>query len=223
MSAAVDAALDAIVRICGAGRFVPYFRNRPIGLESVRAECGAAGGLRVRAETEITIHRFALRQTAIVELSPDLRPRRCAVDAWAGGRRTRLEVEIEADGAVLRQRSGEQESATRRDLEHPPLLLLDNCFVSHALAALAVLRPPAGAPPFLSLPAGEALTVTRPGASSVLLGGRELPPPALSLHLAPDLDEHIWTAGTWVDRLVLPQAQMRVEWTADSPPPGGRP
>jgi hypothetical protein len=55
----------------------------------------------------------------------------------------------------------------------------------------------------------------------VLLGGREFAPPALSLHLTPDLDEHVWVAGDWIERLVIPQTQMRVEWLNPLPSQGG--
>src|SRR2546425_9296521 len=74
---------------------------------------------------------------------------------------------------------------------------------------------------FLSLPACEELRLTRPGVLKVLLGGREFRPPALSLHLTPELDEHVWLLGDWTERLVIPQTQMRIEWTANLPPPGG--
>ena len=208
---------DAIARACGAGRFVPFFRNRPIGQESVHAEIDASGGLSLRAETEIAIHRFALRQTVIAEFAAGLRLRWCTVDARVNSRRLSLGVEIDRDRAVAWCRSGEQGCPGRCDLEHPPLLLLDNCFASHALAALAARHHPPGPAAFTSLPAREKLTVTRPGTSKVLLGGREFAPPTLSLHLTPDLDEHVWAAGAWIERLVIPQSQMRVEWTTTDP------
>jgi len=221
VSAILDRDAEPIVRACGAGRFVPFFRNRPIGSESARVETIAAGRLRLRAETEITMNRFRLRQTVIAGFTGDLRPEWCTVDVCVNSRRMTLEVEIDRDRALTRYRSGEQVRPGRCDLAHPPLLLVDNCFASHALAALAARRHPPATAVFTSLPACEDLPVTRPGTMKVLLGGREFAPPALSLHLTPDLDEHVWVAGGWIERLVIPLSQMRVEWTTTLLPTGG--
>ena len=223
MSAILAPLTEPIVRACGAGRFVPFFRNRPVGSETVRAETGPSGPLRLRSETEITVNRFSLRQTVIAGFTADLRPEWCTVDARVNSRRMSLEVEIGRDRALTRYRSGEQVRPGRCELARPPLLLLDNCFASHAVAALAVRRHPPATAVFISLPACEDLPVTRSGTLKVLLGGREFAPPALSLHLTPDLDEHVWVAGDWIERLVIPQTQMRVEWTATLRPSGGPP
>ena len=221
MSALFPSVTEPIARACGEGRFVPFLRSRPIGSESVRAEAGARGRLRVRAETEIAVNRFALKQTVIAEFTADLRPEWCTVDACIDSRRVLLEVEIGPDRAVTRYRSEGRERTGQCALGHPPLLLLDNCFASHALAALAARRLPPETTVCLSLPACEDLPVTRSGTLKVLLGGREFTPPALSLHLTPDLDEHVWLAGDWIERLVIPQTLMRVEWTTNLPSPGG--
>jgi hypothetical protein len=221
VSATLDRDTESIVRACGAGRFVPFFRNRAIGSEAVGLETVAAGRLRLRAETEITMNRFSLRQTVIAGFTADLGPEWCTVDVCVNSRRMTLEVEIGRDKAVTRYRSGEQIRPGRCDLAHPPLLLVDNCFASHALAALAARRHPPAAAVFTSLPACEDLPVTRPGTMKVLLGGRAFAPPALSLHLTPDLDEHVWVAGGWIERLVIQQSQMRVEWTTTLLPDGG--
>ena len=220
MRAAPAPALDPIARACGAGRFVSLYRNRPIGSESIRAEAGASGRLRVRAETEIAVNRFALRQTVVAGFAADLRPEWCTVEATVNSRRVCLEVDVGRDRAVVRHRSADQDRSAHCDLTRPPLLLLDNCFVSHALAALAAMRQPHGTAVFFSLPACEDLPVTRSGTLKVLLGGREFAPPALSLHLTPDLDEHVWLLGDWIERLVIPQTQMRIEWTAMPTSPG---
>jgi hypothetical protein len=221
VSALPAGAFEPILRASGTGRFVPHFRNRPIGSESVRAETGASGRLRVRAETEIAVGRFSLRQTVVAAFAADLRPEWCTVEATVNARRISLAVEIGRDRAVVAYRSGKEGRSGRRDLTRPPLLLVDNCFASHALAALAARRHPSATGVFLSLPACEDLPVTRSGTLKVLLGGREFTPPALSLRLTPDLDEHVWVADDWVERLVIPQTQMRVEWTTTLPPPGG--
>jgi hypothetical protein len=213
---------EPIVRACGTGRFVPYFRNRAIGFETVRAETGPAGGLRLRADTEIAVHRFDLRQTVVAELAADLRPRWCTVEAVVNARPFTLTVEVGRDSAEIESRSGKERRAVRHDIGRPPLLLVDNCFSSHALAALAAgLRAP-GADLFLSLPACEELAVTRASGLKVLLGGREFAPPPLSLHLTPEIDEHVWRLDGWIERLIIPQTQMRVEWTENLPSPGGR-
>jgi hypothetical protein len=223
MNAVSSPPADPIVRACGTGRFVPYFRNRPIGSETLRAEAGASGRIRLRAETEIAIHKFDLRQTVVAEFAADLRPRFCTVEAVVNARPFSLELEVERDRAVVASRSGTERRSALCDITRPPLLLVDNCFASHAFAALAAARHAPAIDAFLSLPACEELHLTRPGVLKVLLGGREFTPPALSLHLTPDLDEHVWLLGDWIERLVIPQTQMRIEWTANLPPPGGHP
>ena len=221
MNGVTSVPADPIGRVCGTGRFVPYFRNRVIGSETVRAVIGAGSRLRLSAETEIAIHRFDLRQTVVAEFAADLRPLWCTVEAVVNTRRFSLTVEAGRDRAVVASRSGKEQRSSPCDLTRPPLLLVDNCFASHAFAALAAARHPTGAGEFLSLPACEDLPVTRSGGLKVLLGGREFAPPALSLHLTPELDEHVWLLGGWIERLVIPQTQMRIEWTANLPPPGG--
>jgi hypothetical protein len=221
MNVAPTSTVDPIVRACGTGRFVPYFRNRPIGSETLRAEAGAASGLRLRVETAIAVHGFDLRQTVVAEFAADLRPRFCTLDAVVNSRPFSLTVEVDPDRAVVTSRSGREQRSAPCDLTLSPLLLLDNCFASHALAALAAARHGPVLDAFLSLPACEELRLTRPGVLKVLLGGREFTPPALSLHLTPELDEHVWLLGDWIERLVIPQTQMRIEWTANLPPPGG--
>ena len=221
MKAAPVAALDPIARACGAGRFVPLYRNRPIGSETIRAEAGPSGRLRVRAETEIAVNRFALRQTVVAGFRDGFRPEWCTIEATVNARRISLDLDVGPDRAVVRYRSGDQGRSTPCDLVRPPLLLIDNCFVSHALAALSAARQPQAASVFLSLPACEELSVTRPGALKVLLGGQEFAPPALSLHLTPEMDEHVWLRGDWIERLLIPQTQMRIEWVENSTSPGG--
>jgi hypothetical protein len=221
MTAVPVAAFDSIARACGAGRFVSLYRNRPIGSETIRAEAGPFGRLRVRAETEIAVHRFALRQIVVAGFTDGLRPEWCTVEATVNSRRMSLDLDVGPDRAVVRYRSADQDRSTECGLPHPPLLLIDNCFVTHALAALGAARQPQAASAFLSLPACEDLSVTRSGAPKVLLGGREFEPPALSLHLTPELDEHVWLRDDWIERLLIPQTQMHIEWIETSTSPGG--
>src|SRR5262245_65609725 len=94
---------------CARGRFVPRFRNRPIGEETVRAETGVGGRLLLRAETRIAIRRFTLRQTVIAVFAPDLRPEWCSLEATLDSGRVALEAEIGRNGAVTRHRSGGRE------------------------------------------------------------------------------------------------------------------
>ena len=93
LNRATDSPADPIVHACGTGRFVPYLRNRAIGSETVRAEAGAAGRLRLRAETEISVHRFELRQTVVAEFAADLRPHWCTVEALVNTRRFSLTID----------------------------------------------------------------------------------------------------------------------------------
>ena len=215
------AAFDPIARACGAGRFVSLYRNRPIGSETIRAEAGPSGRLRVRAETEIAVNRFALRQTVVAGFTDGLRPEWCTVEATVNSRRMSLDLDVGPDRAVVRYRSADQDRSTKCDLSRPALLLIDNCFVSHALAALSAARQPQAASVFLSLPACEELSVTRSGTPKVHLGGREFAPPALSLHLTPELDEHVWLRGDWIERLLIPQTQVQIEWVESSTSSGG--
>lgn len=223
MSAVLAPGPEAILRACADGRFVPRFRNRPIGEETVRAEAGADGRLLLRAETRIAMRRFNLRQTVIAAFAPDLRPEWCTLEAALDSGRVALEAEIGRNGAVTRHRSAGREREGRVEFDRPPLLLLDNCFASHALAALGARRHPQAAAIFVSLPAFEDLPVTRPGVLRVLLGGRAYAPPTLTLHLTPDLDEHVWMSGDWVERLIIPQTLMSVEWSTSFPQRGGPP
>jgi len=221
MSALTLSADHPVVSACASGRFILHARNRPIGFETVRAKNAAAGGLRVQAETRVVLPRFELRQTVVAEYTADLRPLRCEVEATVNDRPFSVTIAIEAGRAVLVSRAGPDERSARIDLARAPLLLIDNCITSHAFAALAASHAPPGGDEYLSLPAGEGLRATRAPGLGVLLGGQDLAPPALTLHLTPELDEHVWLRDNWVDRLVIPQTQMRIEWAHDPSPSGG--
>lgn len=219
---------------CATGCFVPHFRNRAIGRETARLSAEGGGRWRLRAATEIAINRFTLRQTLEAAFDAGLSPEWCIVQGQINSRPMSVEIEIGGQSASLRSRFAGRVLALSRDLRHPPLLLPDNAFAAHALAALAALRraeaarsgPIAGTPSatpltFTALPAGEDVDATAPGSSGVLLGGREFPPPTINLRLAPDLDEHVWLTGGWVGRMMVPQAQMRVEWVLEERVEGG--
>ena len=126
MNAVSSSPIDPIIRLCGTGRFVPYLRNRAIGFETVRAEAGAGGRLRLRAETEISVQRLELRQTVVAELAADLLPRWCTVEARVNSRRVSLTIETGGERAVVASQSGKERRSAGCDLTRPPLLLVDN-------------------------------------------------------------------------------------------------
>ena len=215
------APLERLVMACAAGRFVPHFRNRAIGRETARLSVDARGRLCLRSETEITVNRFNLHQRLEARFDAGLRPEWCIVRAKVNSQPMTLELEIDGAGALLRSRDAGGARTVSRILRHPPLLLPDNAFAAHALAALGALRAAvpvepaacgAGPAAFTALPSCEVLEAAAPGRGGVLLGGHGFPPPAITLRLTPDLDEHAWIDDGWVERLMVPQAQMRVDW-----------
>ena len=219
---------------CATGCFVPHFRNRAIGRETARLSAEGGGRWRLRAETEIAVNRFTLRQTLEAAFDAGLGPEWCIVQGQVNSRPMSLEIEISGQNVSSCSRFAGRERALSRALRHPPLLLPDNAFAAHAVAALAAMsrvdaarsESPAGPTSatqlmFTALPAGEDVEARAPGSSRVLLGGREFPPPTISLRLAPDLDEHVWLADSWVGRMMVPQGQMRVEWVLEERAEGG--
>ena len=221
MSGVIGAPPAEALLACCPGRFVPSFRTRPIGQETVRASRIAGGGARLSAETEIVLGRFSLRQSVVAELDGALRPRSCRVTATIGSRELSLEVTLEGGRAVARHRWDGRSRSQTQPLTHEPVLLVDNCFSLHALVAIVAHRRAKEGAVFQSVPAFEDLAVTAPGIAPVLLGGSELAPPAVTLHLAPDLQEHAWIAGGWVERLMIPQTQIRVDWIRNGRTEGG--
>ncbi len=207
----------------GACEIVALFRNRPIGHETAQIETDGPDGLCVRAVTEIATPRFPVTQMAVMRYDAGLRPRGCTVEGFVNGRPLALEVEIGAARATIRSRFDDRERTGAIEISRPPLLLLDNCFVSHVLAALAAARGAPDEAPYLSLPSGGEMPITRGGAGPVRLGGAESPPPSLTLHLAPGLDEHAWIAEGRVERLLIQQAHLRIECPNNTTPPGGHP
>ena len=212
--------LEAACAACASGRFVPSVRNRPIGQERVRLTLSAGGGIRLEAETDLALPRFSLRQEVTAEFGSALRPERCEVSARIDSRPMQIAIRIDGDRAAAHYRLDGQDQTREGDLAHAPLLLIDNCFSLHALSALRAGRDDGADRAFTSIPTFRDLTATAPGGSKVLLGGMEFNPPSVTLRLAPHLDEHVWSAGAWVERLVIPQLQIRVDWVQD--PKGGR-
>jgi hypothetical protein len=221
VSAGAPPAAAGLARACGAGGFALFFRNRLVGRESARADPTPGGGLRLRAETALEAGRTRLRQEVLAEFDRGLRPACCIVTAEFNSKKMRLEIDLDRIRSTVRSLCNGREETRPLTLDHPPLLLVDNCFSLHALAALAVSSRGPGEGVFTSVPACVDLTVTSPGDRPVLLGGRDFGPPALTLRLAPDLQEHAWIRDGWVERLVVPQAQMRVEWFRNAESEGG--
>ncbi|MBI4169399.1 MAG: hypothetical protein HY510_05615 [Acidobacteria bacterium] len=212
MTGGTDPAYAGLLQACGAGEFVLSFRNRPIGRESARAIPTPGGGLGLRVETALEVGRFLLRQEVVVDLDCALRPKCCRVTTVHDSQQMYLEMNFDQDRVVARYVRDGRERCRSIALDHPPLLLVDNCFSLHALAAVIARRRSGSETIFTSVPAAADLTVTAPGIRPVLLGGRDFGPPTLTLHLAPDLQEHAWIRGGWAERLVVPQAQMCVDW-----------
>jgi len=199
-----------------AGRFILCLRDRPIGVEEIQVEL-AGGRLRVEAETGIDVGRTRLRQTLSAEYDARLRPGWCTVRATIDSRCIECDITFEAGRVVVRGSGAAGPVLREVPLSCAPLLLVDNCFATHALASLAAAA--AGPSPtghgtptrYLAAPAGETLTVS-PGRQPVFLGGETYPPPTVTLDLLPDLQEHAWIEASWVDRLAIPQAHLRADW-----------
>jgi hypothetical protein len=211
MTGGTDPAPAGLLQACGAGEFVLSFRNRPIGRESARAIPTPGGGVRMQVDTALDVGRLALRQKVVAGFDCALRPECCTVTADCNSRQMRLEMEFDQDHVVARSVCDGREQSRSIALDHPPLILVDNCLSLHALAAV-IARRSGSETIFTSVPAAADLSVTAPGIRPVLLGGRDFGPPTLTLHLAPDLQEHAWIRGGWAERLVVPQAQMCVDW-----------
>ena len=65
---------------------------------------------------------------------------------------------------------------------------------------------------FASIPALDEIKAVSGGGTRILVGGHDFDPPAVTLHLAPGLPEHVWIEDGWVHRLVIPNAHMIVDW-----------
>ncbi len=204
--------IDETLAVIGGGRFIPTFRNRVIGEEVVEGTPTVAGGLELRAETVLAARGYSLRQSVTALFDIDLRPQWCRVIANTGSCDMKLSLEIAGGQAVIRAaRGGESRCATCR-LTGEPLLLVDNCFSAHALAALVAARGAGGPRTYLAVPAFEDLRAAVPGAAPVDLGGDRFERPTVTLHLTPELEEHAWIDGPWVTRLAVPRALIRVDW-----------
>jgi hypothetical protein len=221
MSGLASLALETPAPAAGRGRFVPSFRNRPIGEERVEWGPTSSGGIGLRAETAIAVGHTGLSQTVVAEFDAVGRPERCRISARRDSRESRIDVEV-AGSRVQVQVAGDLECGSRvQDLPHEPLLLVDNCFSLHALSALLAFRAATSCGRFSSIPALQDLDVIAPGQAPVLLGGERFEPPTVTLRLTDALSEHVWICRGRVQRLIIPEIQIRVDWRPDPRDEGG--
>jgi hypothetical protein len=221
MSRTAPGALEESPPAARRGRFVAAFRNRPIGEEKVEWGSTPSGGLRLQAETTLALDRVRLFQKVAAEFDAAARPERCRISARHGSREYEIDVEI-AGSRVHVRAAGDLDSGSRlEEVDHEPLLLVDNCFSLHALAALVASRGETAGRRFSSVPAFQELGVTAPGLAPVLLGGERFEPPTLTLHLTDSLNEHVWISRGRVERLIVPEIQIQVDWIPDRPGEGG--
>lgn len=219
MSGGLEGEADRLARAFRGGRFVPHFRNRPAGQESVKIAAGD-GCLGMRVTTELEIHGLTVRQSVTAWFDRTLHPRRCMLFSGTDLRDPKLDLVLDGARAVKRYRHGNGVRMEAVVLRRTPLLLIDNCFALHALAGLIVQRRRHHEDAYESIPAFRELRVTAPGTAGVLLGGEVYPAPSVTIHLAPGFDEHIWLGEPWVDRLIVAWMHLRADWIRDGGPEG---
>ena len=203
------------------GRLVPSVRNRAVGQESSAAVERPDGGLQISVETEMAFGEVGLLQSVVASYDEMLRPEWCRVDATINSRTLQIEVDIGRRDAIARFSSDAGDEEKTIPLHGRPLLLLDNCFTLHALAAWSAVcgegneQSSVEAASHTALPIGRELRVSSPALERVCLGGADLGTPSVTLHLGPDLDEHVWFVDNWVERLAIPRLHVRVDRIAD--------
>jgi hypothetical protein len=195
-----------------SGVFVARFRNRPFGHEEVSVTPAPGSCILIRATTIIDAKPMSLHQEMSAIFDEGLRPRLCEIAGSLNGQPLEMRLEIGDEEATVQLRHGERADAGTHRLTREPLLLVDNCFVLHAVAGLAVGRGIEDDSTFASIPAFDEMKATRGAGARVLLGGHDFDPPAVTLHLAPHLSEYVWIEDVWVHRLVIPTAHMIVDW-----------
>ncbi len=203
------------------GRLVPSVRNRAVGQESSAAVERPDGGLQISVETEMAFGEGGLRQSVVASYDEMLRPEWCRVDATINSRTLQVEVDIGRRDAIARFSSDAGDEEKTIPLHGRPLLLLDNCFTLHALAAWSAVcgdgneRGGVEAAIHTALPIGRDLRVSSPALERVCLGGADLGTPSMTLHLGPDLDEHVWFVDNRLERLAIPRLYVRVDRITD--------
>ena len=205
------------------GRFIPSLRNRPIGREEVRLMHTLGGRIQLAAETAMLINGVPFRQAVIAEYDGDLRPAWCSVTTTIRSREVHFDLECDTGRAKLRSFENGTITTRKVDLERQGVLLVDNCFSTHGMAALLCSRSAKGSGRFTSLPAFEELLVMPRHRDPILLGGADFGRPAISLSLIPGLEEHVWIDHFWVTRIVIPRFQARIDWKEAGDGQGGSP
>lgn len=209
----------AMLGIC-SGKLIPSVRNRAVGQESSVAVERPDGGLQICVETELAFNELALRQSTIASFDETLRPEWCRVDATINSRILQVTVDIGARDAIVRVWADTGDEERSIVLRGRPLLLPDNCFTLHALSAWSALHGDRtqvddhDAAGFTPLPVGQDLRVSCQALRPVSLGGLDLGTPSMTLHLRPDLDEHVWLVDNRVERLAIPRLHVRVDRVA---------
>jgi hypothetical protein len=202
---------------------MPMVRDRAVGHETSLAVDSPDGGLQISVETEMAFGEVGLRQSVVATYDEMLRPERCYVDATINSRTMQIEVVIGNRDAVVRVCGDAGDEERTIPLCGRPLLLIDNCFTLHALAAWSIVcgisseRDDPEAAVHTALPAGRDLRTSRRRLERVSLGGVDLGRPSVTLHLGPDLDEHAWFVDNRLQRLAIPRLHVRVDriddWT----------
>ncbi len=221
MRRAGEAGRIASFRGVRLGRLVPSVRNRAVGQESSAVVERPDGGMQISVETEMAFGEGGLRQSVVASYDEMLRPEWCRVEATINSRTLQIEIDIGRRDAVARFSSDAGDEEKTIPLHGRPLLLLDNCFTLHALAAWSAVggdgteRGGVGDTIHTALPVGRDLRVSSPALERVCLGGADLGTPSVTLRLGPDLDEHVWFVNDWVERLAIPRLHVRVDRIAD--------
>lgn len=197
-----------------SGRLVPSVRDRAVGQETSAVVERPDGGLQISVETELAFNDLVLRQSVVASYDGTLRPEWCRVDAIINARGLQIAIDVGARDAVVRiwAETGDEERTIT--LGGEPLLLPDNCFTLHALAAWsAVCGNRAGREQALwtALPIGREVNISGPTARRVSLGGADLGSPSMTLHLGSDLDEHVWFVDNRIARIAIPRLHARVD------------
>lgn len=200
-----------------SGRLVPTLRDRAVGQETSAVVERPDGGLQISVETALAFNDLRLRQSVVASYDDALRPEWCRVDASINARALQIAVDVGARDAVVRVCCDGAEEERPMSLSGWPLLLPDNCFTLHALAAWSAAcgrRPDQEEGPWTALPVGCDLKVSGPTARRVSLGGADLGSPSVTLHIAPDLDEHVWFVDNRIGRIAIPRLHVRVDRVA---------
>lgn len=197
-----------------SGSLVPSVRDRAVGRETSAVVERPDGGLQISVETELAFNDLTLRQSVVASYDGTLRPEWCRVDATINSRGLQMAVDVGARDAVVRVQAEAGDEENTIPLGGQPLLLPDNCFTLHALAAWSAVcgnRTGREEALWTALPVGRDVRISGPTARRVNLGGIDLGSPSMTFHLGSDLDEHVWFVDNRVGRIAIPRLHVRVD------------